>query len=62
MHINLIGRGSVTFNYRSPSISLQRQILNALVGKYPGVHFGIYERGGPYSMQQYWEILESGGI
>lgn len=55
------GRGSVVFDGPTDA-ALQKRILEELIDKYPGIKFGIYERGGPYNMQQYWEILESGQI
>ena len=51
-------RGSVTFDTGDPH--LKQKILNALVDKYPGIKFSVYARGGPYKLQQYWEMIEQG--
>ena len=60
-------RGSIQFNSRPmgkdrmqtpPPVFLQRRILKDLVDKYPGIEFGVYEQGGPYRMQEYWDKLE----
>ena len=53
-------RGSVAFNTDDPR--LKKDILNALVDKYPGVKFGVYALGGPYTLQQYWQMIEGGRV
>ena len=55
------GRGSIQFNNNGRNnVSLQMEILDALVDKYPGIKFSIHGRGKPYGMQDYWGKLESG--
>ena len=50
------GRGSIDFE--TSNEWEQRKVLNALIEKYPGISFGVYGiRGGPYTIQQYWEII-----
>ena len=46
-------QGSISFG--TGKIENQKQILNDLISKYPGILFGIYDIGGPYTIQQYWE-------
>lgn len=55
------GRGSVIFDPQANNY-LRKNILESLVEKYPGIKFGVYESGGPYSLQDYWKMLESGQI
>lgn len=57
-------RGSITFNRRGTQSDraydfLRKKIIEALLSKYPGVKFGVYERGGPYSVDEYWRMLET---
>lgn len=55
------GLGSITFALgKEVNTRLQMRILDALTDKYPGVRFAVYARGGPYSLQEYWQMLESG--
>lgn len=49
------GRGSIDFETKD--VRVQRRVLNLLVDKYPEIHFGVYVRGGPYSLQEYWEQI-----
>lgn len=48
-------RGSVTFDNKN--IEVQQRVLEDLIQKYPGIRFGIYEQGGPFSLQQYWDMI-----
>jgi len=50
--------GSILF--MTPDTKLKKDILNALVDKYPGIKFSVYARGGPYRLQQYYEMIEQG--
>ena len=52
------GNGSIAFYNYDPK--RQKRILEALIDKYPGIKFTIYGmRGGSYTVQQYWNTLES---
>ena len=62
-------RGSVTFRGRQSDTLghraydfLRKRIIEALLSKYLGVRFGVYERGGPYTLDEYWRKLESGQV
>lgn len=48
-------RGSVGFDNNDARV--QRVVLEGLIQKYPGVRFVIYGVGGPFSLQQYWEMV-----
>lgn len=60
-------RGSVTFNRRGRQSDrsydfLRKKIIETLLAKYPEVKFGVYERGGPYTINEYWQKLESNQV
>jgi len=48
-------RGSIAFDNEDTWV--QRRVIENLVQKYPGVKFGVYVAGGPYSLQQYWDLI-----
>ena len=48
-------RGSIDFDNKD--FRVQRKVLEDLIQKYPGIRFAIYEVGGPFSLQQYWERI-----
>ncbi len=48
-------RGSIDLINKKPDV--QRRVLSDLVDKYPEVKFVIYGSGGPFSLQEYWELI-----
>ena len=49
-------RGSISFREIKGNRSLQKQIINMLVDKFPGVQFSVFTDYGPgIPLQQYWQ-------
>ena len=48
--------GSIDFN-PDVSVSVRKQVIKALVGKFSDIKFFVFEHGCPYSLQEYWNNL-----